>query len=87
MTLEEHKDYFSEEYQTNRLAVAVCNAGINSGELSDMPYERWEDLALFYGVRVPSEKNRAGIAAIHKESVPWSTAWLKWNSATKLILI
>lgn len=69
MTLEEHKDYFSEEYQTNRLAVAVCNAGINSGELSDMPYERWEDLALFYGVRVPSEKNRAGIAAIHNSQM------------------
>lgn len=67
MALEEYKDYFSGEYQTGRLAVAVCNAGINSEELSDMPHEKREDLALFYGIRVPAEKNGAGIAAMEKE--------------------
>lgn len=69
MALEEHKDYFSGEYQTGRLAVAVCNAGINSEELSDMPHEKREDLALFYGIRVPAEKNGAGIAAIHNSQM------------------
>lgn len=69
MALEEYKDYFSGEYQTGRLAVAVCNAGINSEKLSDVPHEKREDLALFYGIRVPAEKNGAGIAAIHNSQM------------------
>lgn len=69
MALEECKEYFFDEYRTGRLAVAVCNAGINSEELSDMPHEKREDLALFYGIRVPAEKNGAGIAAIHNSQM------------------
>ena len=69
MALEEHKEYFTGEYQTGGLAVAVCNAGMYSEELSDMPHEKREDLALFYGIRVPSEKNSAGIAAIHNSQM------------------
>lgn len=65
MALEVCKEYFSDEYRTGRLAVAVCNAGRYGEELSDMPHEQREGLALFYGVRVPSEKNSAGMEAIH----------------------
>ena len=69
MALEECKEYFSDKYWTDRLAVAVCNAGRYGEELSDMPHEQREGLALFYGVRVPSEKNSAGIAAIHNSQM------------------
>lgn len=69
MALEECKEYFSNEYRTGRLAVAVCNAGRYGEELSDMPHEEREDLALFYGIRVPSEKNSIGIAAIHNSQM------------------
>lgn len=45
------------------------NTGRYGEELSDMPHEKREDLALFYGIRVPAEKNRTGIAAIHNSQM------------------
>ena len=58
MVLQEYKDYFTDVYETDDLTVAVCNAEANHAQLSDMPHEQWEDLALYYGVRVPLRVNK-----------------------------
>ncbi len=73
MVLQEYKDYFTDVYETDDLTVAVCNAEANRAQLSDMPHEQWEDLALYYGVRVPLRVNKNGIIAIHNSQLEaWS---------------
>ena len=69
MVLEEYKDYFTNMYETDGLTVAVCNAEANRAQLSDMPHEQWEDLALYYGVRVPLIVNKNGVVAIHNSQL------------------
>lgn len=69
MVLEEYKDYFTNMYETDGLTVAVCNAEANHAQLSDMPHEQWEDLALYYGVRVPLIVNKNGVVAIHNSQL------------------
>ena len=69
MVLQEYKDYFTDVYETDDLTVAVCNAEANRAQLSDMPHEQWEDLALYYGVRVPLRVNKNGIIAIHNSQL------------------
>ena len=73
MVLQEYKDYFTDVYETDDLTVAVCNAEANRAQLSDMPHEQWEDLALYDGVRVPLRVNKNGIIAIHNSQLEaWS---------------
>ena len=69
MVLQEYKDYFTDVYETDDLTVAVCNAEANRAQLSDMPHEQWEDLALYYGVRVPLIVNKNGVVAIHNSQL------------------
>lgn len=69
MVLEEYKDYFTDLYETGSLTVAVCNEEANRLQLSDMPHEQREDLALYYGVRVPPMVNKNGIIAIHNSQL------------------
>lgn len=69
MVLEEYKDYFTDIYETDSLTVAVCNAEANRDQLSDMPHEQWEDLALYYGVRVSPMVSKNGIIAIHNSQM------------------
>lgn len=69
MVLQEYKDYFTNMYETDGLTVAVCNAEANRAQLSDMPHEQWEDLALYYGVRVPLIVNKNGVVAIHNSQL------------------
>lgn len=69
MVSEEYKDYFTDLYETGSLSVAVCNAEANRVQLSDMPHEQREDLALYYGVRVPTMVNKNGIIAIHNSQL------------------
>ena len=69
MVLQEYKDYFTDVYETDDLTVAVCNAEANRAQLSDMPHEQWEDLALYYGVRVPPMVSKNGIIAIHNSQM------------------
>ncbi len=69
MVLEEYKNYFTDVYETDSLTVAVCNAEANRVQLSDMPHEQYEDLALYYGVRVPAMVNKTGIIAIHNSQL------------------
>lgn len=89
MVLEEYKDYFTDVYETDDLTVAVCNAKANHAQLSDMPHEQWEDLALYYGVRVSLRVNKNGIIAIHNSQLEaWgiSEAQLKkdaWENMEK----
>ena len=69
MVLEEYKDYFTDVYETDSLTVAFCNAEANRDQLSDMPHEQWEDLALYYGVRVLPMVSKNGIIAIHNSQM------------------
>lgn len=57
---------FTYENVKSRLAVAVCNAGMNRKLLQDVPHEQREDLALFYRVRV-SENSMIIIRNSHLE--------------------